>query len=56
MKINKMIISGKMLCSFTNSLTQFFKGRNGDQSGELFTYKTFRALFQEDQPKYPPKF
>ena len=57
MRINKTITSGKMLCSYTNSLVnQFFKGMNGDQSGELFTYKTYRTLFQEDQPKYPPKF
>ena len=51
-----MITSGKMLYSYTNSLNEFFKGMNGNQSGELFTYKTYRALFQEDQPKYPPKF
>lgn len=51
-----MITAGKMLCSSTNSLNQFFKGMNGDQFGELFTYKTYRALFQEDQSKYPPKF
>ena len=51
-----MITSGKMLCSYTNSLNHFFKGMNGDQSGELFTYKTYRALFQEGQSKYPPKF
>ena len=57
MRINKTITSGKILCSYTNSLVnQFFEGMNGDQSGELFTYKTYRTLFQEDQPKYPPKF